>query len=367
MNDKIKEKLKMKIAISDIKKEEENTMNQKGKLVLKNIGIAAGIIISLTGVTFAGSKVIENIWKMPEKIEENTDKLTEESKLENISEEEAKEIAVKKLKEVNFDSNIVSTEHYKEIDSNKIIYRFITEDNYAVSIDGQKRTLFKISNYNNNQDTNIEITQEEAIEIANNYIKLFGIDLEGYEIKSIYSNNKEGRGEGSGYKIDINYCKKYGDFYNPYEYVDIGIESKNKDFDYISIGSIPYDNNETIITKDEAIQIALKEDEKIDTNKIVETKVEKMVVKMNADAYERINNTEEYYKAMQTPDYATENRNYYNMPERVRNAWVVVLTYEDNYGSDIVRRYTEGMYSYFVDCTTGEIIGGDAMDYTVSN
>ena len=61
MNDKIKEKLKMKIAISDIKKEEENTMNQKGKLVLKNIGIAAGIIISLTGVTFAGSKVIENI------------------------------------------------------------------------------------------------------------------------------------------------------------------------------------------------------------------------------------------------------------------------------------------------------------------
>ena len=367
MNDKIKEKLKMKIAISDIKKEEENTMNQKGKLVLKNIGIAAGIIISLTGVTFAGSKVIENIWKTPEKIEENTDKLTEESKLENISEEEAKEIAVKKLQEVNFDSNIVSTEHYKEIDSNKIIYRFITEDNYAVSIDGQKRTLFKISNYNNNQDTNIEITQEEAIEIANNYIKLFGIDLEGYEIKSIYSNNKEGRGEGSGYKIDINYCKKYGDFYNPYEYVDIGIESKNKDFDYISIGSIPYDNNETIITKDEAIQIALKEDEKIDTNKIVETKVEKMVVKMNADAYERINNTEEYYKAMQTPDYATENRNYYNMPERVRNAWVVVLTYEDNYGSDIVRRYTEGMYSYFVDCTTGEIIGGDAMDYTVSN
>ena len=367
MNDKIKEKLKMKIAISDIKKEEENTMNQKGKLVLKNIGIAAGIIISLTGVTFAGSKVIENIWKMPEKIEENTDKLTEESKLENISEEEAKEIAVKKLQEVNFDSNIVSTEHYKEIDSNKIIYRFITEDNYAVSIDGQKKEFQEISNYNKNQDINIEITQEEAIEIANNYIKLFGIDLEGYEIESIYSNNKEGSGEGSGHKIDIKYCKKYGDFYNPYEYVYIGIESKNKDFDYIRVGSIPYDNNETIITKDEAIQIALKEDEKIDTNKIVETKVEKMVVKMNADAYERINNTEEYYKAMQTPDYATENRNYYNMPERVRNAWVVVLTYEDNYGSDIVRRYTEGMYSYFVDCTTGEIIGGDAMDYTVSN
>ena len=367
MNDTIKEKLKMKIAISQMKNEEEKAMNKKGKLVFKNIAIAAGLIISLTGVTFAGSKVIENIWKTPEKIEENTEKLTKESKIENITEEAAKEIAINKLQEVNFNSNIVSTDHYKEVDSNKIIYRFVTEDNYAISIDGQRGVFFEISNYNNNQDINTEITQEEAIEIANNYIKLFGIDLEGYEIKSIYSNNKEGSGEGSGYKIDINYCKKYGDFYNPYEYVSIGVESKNKDFDHIRVGSIPFDNNETIITKDEAIQIALKEDEKIDTNKIVETKAEKMVVKMNADAYERINNKEEYYAAMQTPDYPTEKRNYYNMEERVRNAWVVVLTYEDNYNGDIVKRYTEGKYSYFVDCTTGEIIGGDAMDYTVSN
>ena len=66
MSDNIKEKLKMKIAISQMKNEEEKAMNKKGKLVFKNIAIAAGLIISLTGVTFAGSKVIENIWKTPE-------------------------------------------------------------------------------------------------------------------------------------------------------------------------------------------------------------------------------------------------------------------------------------------------------------
>jgi hypothetical protein len=37
----------------------------------------------------------------------------------------------------------------------------------------------------------------------------------------------------------------------------------------------------------------------------------------------------------------------------------VEITYEDNYDGDIVKRYTEGVYNYFVDCTTGEIIGGE--------
>lgn len=51
------------------------------------------------------------------------------------------------------------------------------------------------------------------------------------------------------------------------------------------------------------------------------------------------------------------------MDERIRFAWVVVITYKDIYGDDIRKRYTEGQYSYFVDSTTGEIIGGHVMDY----
>ena len=87
---------------------------------------------------------------------------------------------------------------------------------------------------------------------------------------------------------------------------------------------------------------------------------------MNADAYERINNKEKYYAPMQNPDYPRKEKNYYEVEDKVRNAWVVVITYEDNY-EDVIKRYTEGKYSYFVDCTTGEIIGGHQMDYTYSN
>ena len=367
MNKEIKEKLKIKIAISKIKDEEEIAMNKKGKFVFKNIGIAACTLMLLTGGVFATSKVIENIWKEPEKIENVTDQITEESKKENITEEQAKEVALNKLKEIGFNTNIVNTNHYKEMDSDTIIYRFNTEDNYEISINGQTGEFETIWNLNKNQqDCNVEITTDEAIKIANVFYTLFGFKEGEYEITKVFCNNNRGSGKDSGYKIDITYNKKYGEIYNPYEMIYISIESKNKNFDCFTVENTPFDNNEIVITKEEAVQIALDEDKKIETNKVIETKVERRIVKMNADAYERINNTEKYYEAMQTTNYPNEEKNYYNVENKIRNAWVVVITYEDNF-ENVEERYTEGKYSYFVDCTTGEIIGGDIMDYIESN
>lgn len=368
-----KNKVKLKIAVSKIKEESDIVMENKAKGIFKTIvTVIAGMLLS-TGVVFAGTKVYENIWRTPEKIQlssgdfEEMTKITEESKKENMLEEEAKEIAINKLIEIGFNSNIVGTNHYKEYDSNKIMYRFDTEDNYEISIDGQTGDFLNIWNNNkNNQDRNVTITEEEAKEIANKYYKLFGFKEGEYEISRVWVNNNEGSGKGAGYKIDITYNKKYGDIYNPYESIWIGIESKNKNFDYFSVENILFDNNEVIINENEAINIALKEDEKIETNKIESTKAKLMIVKMNADAYDRINDKERHYEAMQASNALNEERNYYSVEDRVRLAWVVVINYEDNYKDDIAKRYTEGKYSYFVDATTGEIIGGHTLDYIYS-
>ncbi len=182
MNEGIKEKLKTKIAISQIKNEEVNAiMNKKGKFTFKNIEIAACVLVSLTGVTFASSKVIEKVWKKPEKVQiasnniEDMIKITEESKKENITEERAKEIAVQKLDQLGLNSEIIGTNHYKEIDSDKIIFRFDTKDNYEISIDGKTGNFSTILNNNKNvEDTNKYITKEQAIEVANKYYKLLG-------------------------------------------------------------------------------------------------------------------------------------------------------------------------------------------------
>ena len=373
MNEEIKEKLKTIIAISQIKNEEEKAMNKKENFIFKNIGIAACVLMSLTGVVFAGSKVIENIWKTPEKVQissgdlEEITKITEESKQENMTEEKAKEIAINKLNEIGFNSNIVGTNHYKEFDSNKIWYRFDTEDNYEISIDGQTGEFFDIWNNNRNtQDTKKYMTEEQAKELANKYYKLFGYKEGEYEITDVQSVNNEGNDKGPGVRMTVTYNKKYGDVYNPYEYISITLESKNMEMDMFRVDNIPFDNNEVVITENEAVNIALKEDEKIETNKVESTKAKLMVVKMNADAYNRINDKDKYYEAMQTPNYPIEERNYYNVDDRVRKAWVVVINYEDNYNGDIVKRYTEGKYSYFVDATTGEIIGGHTLDYIYS-
>lgn len=371
-NDKIFEKVKMKIAISNVK-EEDIVMENKTKGILKTVATAlAGIVLS-TGVVFAGTMVYENIWKTPEKIQlssgdfEEITKITEESKKENMSEEKAKEIAINKLNAIGFNSNIVGTNHYKEYDSNKIWYRFDTEDNYEISIDGQTGEFFDIWNNNKNiQDTKKYMTEEQGMETANKYYKLFGYKEGEYEITKIQSVNNEGTDTGAGFRMTVTYNKKYGDVYNPYEYISITLESKNMELAMFRVGNIPFDNNQVVITENEAINIALKEDEKIETNKVESTKAKLMIVKMNADAYDRINDKDKHYEAMQTPNYPNEERNYYKVDDKIRRAWVVVIKYEDNYGEDIVKRYTEGSYSYFVDATTGEIIGGHTLDYIYS-
>ena len=369
-----KNKVRTKIAISKIKEENDMAIeNRRLKGVFKKVAtVMVGIVFS-TGVVLAGNKVYEAVWKNPEKIQlsysdfEDNTKITEESKKENISEDDAKKIAIDKLKNVGLNYDIVGTNHYKEYDSNKIMYRFDTKDNYEISINGQNGELFDVWNNNKNaQDTSKYMTENQAKELANKYYNLFGYQDGEYEITKVKSVNNEGTGVGPGFRMTVIYNKKYGDVYNPYEYIVITLESKNMSLAMFRVENIPFDNNEVCISESDAINIALKEDEKIDVPKVESTKAELMVVKMNADAYDRINNKEKYYEAMQTPNYPTEERNFYKVDDKVRRAWVVVIKYENNFGEDIAKRYTEGSYSYFVDATTGEIIGGHVLDYIYS-
>ena len=94
--EKILEKVKVKIAISNLK-EENVVMNEKFNIVSK-LGIVACLILSMTGVVFAGVKMSEKIWKEPvkksysEHIKEEENKvkqqIIEEEKSDFISEED---------------------------------------------------------------------------------------------------------------------------------------------------------------------------------------------------------------------------------------------------------------------------------------
>lgn len=355
-----RDRTKLKIAISNLKNKE----NAMKKVNIYKIATVACFMFAFTGVVFAAQNVIEKIWKEPEKVEVPTIQITEESKQQNITEEQAKEFAINKLNEIGFDSNVASTNHYKNIETNEITYRFVNEDNYEISIKGKNGEFYDLWNQNKNiQDRNILITADEAVEKAKDFCILFGYNPENYLVTEVQTVNDNAEDKSLGFRFNIVFSKKQGNTYNPYDIIAIAIESKNKDFAYFRVDSTPFENNEILISKEEAIQIALNEDAKIITNKVTETKAVQMVVKMNSDAYKRIKDKEQYYDEIYYK-HSVEERDYYKVDEKIRNAWVVVITYEDTFGEDEMRAYTESQYSYFVDCTTGEIIGGHVMDYT---
>lgn len=366
-NNKIFEKVKMKIAISNVK-EEDIVMNKSKLNIAKGIGIAACITISMTGVVFASSKIIESIWKNPEKVNP-TYEIIDEIRKKNITIDEAKEIAINKLEEVGFNPNIIKQEERKTYNNENIDYLFTTETEYEITIEGSTGQFLEIRNCKEfKQDENKAYTLEEAKEIADKYFKQFGFDKDGFEFTEVQvdvgPDVKKGGKQIRGSRLEVRYNKKYDNQISSSQYVNIVLDTGLEErFESIRTENKTFENNEYIITKDEAISKAKEYDKSITDMKIAETKAEKKIVKMNDKAYSRMQNYKEFYEPMQNENFDNSKYNYYTVDEKLRNAWVVVLKYDDKYFTDdVVKRYSEGAFTYYVDATTGEIIGGEILD-----
>ena len=367
-NNKIFEKVKMKIAISNVKEEDIVMNKSKLNIIAKGIGIAACIALSMTGVVFASSKIIESIWKNPEKVNP-TYEIIDEIRKKNITIDEAKEVAINKLEEVGFNSNIIKQEERKTYNNENIDYLFTTETEYEITIEGSTGQFFAIRNCKEfKQDENKAYTLEEAKEIADKYFKQFGFDKDGFEFTKVQVDVGpdviKGGEQTRGSRLEVRYNKKYDNQISSSQYVNIVLDTGLEDrFESIMTKNEPFENNEYIITKDEAVSKAKEYDKNITDMKIAETKAEKKIVKINDKAYSRMQNYKEFYEPMQNENFDNSKYNYYAVDEKLRNAWVVVLKYDDKYFTDdVVKRYSEGAFTYYVDATTGEIIGGEILD-----
>lgn len=340
----------------------------KLNIIAKGIGIAACIALSMTGVVFASSKIIESIWKNPEKVNP-TYEIIDEIRKKNITIDEAKEVAINKLEEVGFNSNIIKQEERKTYNNENIDYLFTTETEYEITIEGSTGQFFEIRNCKEfKQDENKAYTLEEAKEIADKYFKQFGFDKDGFEFTKVQvdvgPDVKKGGEQTRGSRLEVRYNKKYDNQISSSQYVNIVLDTGLEDrFESIMTKNEPFENNEYIITKDEAVSKAKEYDKNITDMKIAETKAEKKIVKINDKAYSRMQNYKEFYEPMQNENFDNSKYNYYAVDEKLRNAWVVVLKYDDKYFTDdVVKRYSEGAFTYYVDATTGEIIGGEILD-----
>lgn len=363
LNEKILERVENKIAISNFKKEEYKVSKSKITKMVATFIVSVGIMM---GVVYAGTIIYENIWKEPQRVELSKEEITPEIVRKNITEEEAKKIAQDKLAEIGLtEEEIIGTDHYNPMGTEEIMYRFNTSNQWSIAINGQTGEFFDIWNNQkfNEQWEQCTITREEAIEVAKEWYKKLGYEEGEYKLAKLEVQNNFGKEEDPGYKFYASFYKQYDDLYNTYESVLITFLAKDKKLMNYRVENSKFENNPLEISKEKAIEIATKEDRKVENKEIISTEAELRIEKMNGNAYARLHNTEEYYKPMTTTDVPLEERVYYQTEDRVRRVWIVSFNYGEEPGTDVVTRYAKGTYSYFVDSTTGEIIGGDTSDY----
>lgn len=335
------------------------------KGIKKSIIVATSLLLG-SGVVFAGSKVVENIWKQPETYE-YSQKITQKDKEEAISEEEAKNKANEYLKKIGINKEVKLIDLGKSYFENEVIWGMSFEGG-GLTLDnkGNFRSL-NIPSFEYKIPYNYGITREEARKVAKELLKKYNPNdnSDEYELVSLKRNSEEDK---EAYIWYADFYKKYGDLYNQYETISIGWIPTINGLYSLRFENSKYENNEQIISKEEALKIATEKDKQIEKRyNILSSEAEIGIDKMNTEVVYREKDIENYEKG--TINF---NRNengqvtvkddavFYKVDNRVRKVWEVTIYY-DHYKYDYPERFV-----YFVDSTTGEIIGGDRWNGTTN-
>lgn len=355
--DRIKEKARMKIAVVNFN-EEQITKSKNG--ILKMVATFVLAIGITTSLVYGGSVVYDKIWKEPESYKISKD-ISEEEKAKCISEEEAEKIGNSYLKKIGLsDETIQSLGLTKEFLSDENVWHMGSQK-ATLTIDAEKGIIksVQIPTWEYKIPYNYGITREEARKVAKELLEKYRPenDKGDYELVKLTRNMETDEASYIWYAI---FQKKYGDLYNANEEINIGWVPTINGLYNLSFKRNVYENNEDKISKEEAMKIATEKDKQIEKNKAIkETIAEIRIRKMNENVYLREHFKEEYEKGTLNLKKTGENTYQfkedavlYKTEDRVRKVWCVVIKY------DIDETSALSAYTYFVDATTGEIIGG---------
>lgn len=348
--------------LSNITNEKKKNMNKYNLLKMVATFI---IVIGITaGVVYAGSIVYEKVFKKPEKIENYIEKIEiNEEDLKNIiSEEEAKRKAIQGIKRFGIE---VSEEDITNIFLDKsmpniysLLYTItISDGEMYIDIDALtgEFTGFNISNIDT-KFTGHQLmeeyatTKENVIDAVKEKKQEYGFGDE-YELVEL-SNGTENDEEKSGFWY-ASFAKKYDGIVNKYQSVSIAIIPTINYVYLVNIQDVAFENNPIVINEKEAIKIAKKVDKKINTEKYKTDKITASlsIEYMNGEVYLKENGMEEGNKMITLEDGTTLQYNIYKASQEIRKVYVVEVSYKN--------RPDERPRKYYVDTTTGEIVGGE--------
>ena len=334
----------------------EKVIEIKNNKVIKFLSIFLIVSILTVGVAYAGYTIYQKVWKTPEKYnlkEEN--EVTKEDKEKSLTKEEA----IIKAKEITESlgktfGNVTSAEINKTVSSNQMNWNITTDNKIGVTIDSQTGKLFSLSDFSID-DTKIEATmsKEEVNNVANEIYLSLGYKEGEYILKDLSKTSITN--DTNLWQAD--FCKEYDGLYNDYQCVRITFIPEVKQISIYTLFDYKTENNPIEIEKEKAIEIAKTKAKELnnDESKIKQINAELKFEKINAYIYtqeELSNINNEANTNNETKIQNTDNTYGYKTEELVRKVWRV----EIEYYSDFTKKD-----SYFVDCTTGEILGGDAI------
>lgn len=351
----------------------KNGLNKKKSNVLSFKKIASFLIITFvtSGIVLAGSVVYDkNIWKEPERVVvESAENSNNKNKIKQstISEDNARKKANEILEKFGYGSDKIKTikleNHIDDYDSD---WNITTEQNIIISIDGNEDEGFSIRNDNilNKGITNYRTTKEEAKNTAKEIAQKYGYDTKEYGYIKVESNLDSDK---DSYIYNVTFCKEYNGIKNPYESIHISfIPQINEVYGFTFVNK-KFENNSVEITKEKAEEIVLSEEQKLRAKykmyDIEKVETELKIVSMNGYANFRANEYEQLHEQT-SENYPYEKWVFYRTESRIRMAWQVKAIYDipDNINkSDGSYNINDEKFSYYIDATTGEVIGGESV------
>lgn len=366
----ILKKSKEKIAVFNYL--EEDTNMRKQWKILKIVAMLVMTIGIMSGIVYATGTIIYNkIWKEPVKsvgFYSDEQKVIEEGNL--MTEKEAREKINQTLKKFGHENEKVETVELSNNPSDyEVLWNAKTDNKTTIRIDAKSERYLTIcfDSVLNKSVYKYRTTEEEAKETAKQLCEKFGYNLDEYNYTRIRSNLDS---EQESYIWYVDFLKKYNDLVNPYEYISIGFIPEINEIYWFDVKEFEFENNQVEIKQDEARNIAIQEEQKITTEyNVKDIYCNLDIEKMNGVSYLRTSNYNQY-KQQAYENYPQENYIEYRTNNVIRKIWAVTIVYDI---PETVNRYADSFsindeyFTYYIDATTGEIIGGSADYYTNRN
>ena len=323
------------------------------------------LIISTVVIAMTNNEIYEKIWKKPveknTKQEENmiTKEITDEEKSTYISKENAIKIGNEIIKKLGYKETKITNVELKRVYNLDYSGEYILRaDNLLLNINPitGKLEYFGDNSVNTKKIKCDNISEGKAKEIAKNiYEKLGLFNDKEYEIVNV-EKVKMGFGENINEFWQVSFGKIYHGNYDKNNISTICFLVSNGKTIVSTITAIQkdnFENNPIILTKEEAIEIAKNKEKEFSNLEISEITAELSIENMNIFIYCLENNITNENGELKVDDIS-------------RNVWVINIKHEKE---EIPRKQdintVKKFYNkkYFIDATTGEIIGGKQSEF----